>query len=70
VGTEERVSGKQLKFIGTSQVTSPDGEVLLRAGSKKEEAAAVEIDPAQARKKLITPLNDIFKDRRKDLFLK
>jgi predicted amidohydrolase len=70
VGTEERVSGKSLKFIGTSQVTSPDGEVLFRAGSKREEARAVEIDPARARKKLITPLNDIFKDRRKDLFLK
>lgn len=68
VGTEERVSGKQLKFIGTSQVTSPDGDVLCRAGSKREESSAVEIDPGRARKKLITPLNDIFRDRRKDLF--
>jgi predicted amidohydrolase len=68
VGTEERVPGKPLKFIGTSQVTSPDGDVLCRAGSKREEAVAVEIDPARARKKLITPMNDIFRDRRKDLF--
>ena len=68
VGTEERVAGKPLKFIGTSQITAPDGEVLVRAGTRREEAAVVEIDPAQARKKLITPLNDIFRDRRKDLF--
>lgn len=70
VGTEERVSGKPLKFIGTSQVTSPDGDVLVRAGSKRIDAAVVEIDPSRARKKLITPLNDIFRDRRKDLFSK
>jgi predicted amidohydrolase len=70
VGTEERVSGKPLRFIGTSQVTAPNGEVLARAGSKKEEARVVEIEPAQARGKRITPLNDIFRDRRTDLFQK
>jgi predicted amidohydrolase len=70
VGIEERVPGNRLKFIGTSQITTPDGEVLVRAGSKKEEARSVEIDPARARSKRITPLNDIFKDRRTDLFLK
>ena len=68
VGVEERVPGTRLKFIGTSQVTTPDGEVLVRAGSKKEEARSVEIDPVRARGKRITPLNDIFKDRRTDLF--
>lgn len=68
VGTEERVAGKPLRFIGKSQVTSPCGEVLARAGSRREEAGVVEIDPSAARRKLITPLNDIFKDRRKDLF--
>jgi predicted amidohydrolase len=68
VGVEERVSGKPLRFIGTSQVTAPNGEVLARAGSRREEARVVEIEPAQARKKMITPLNDIFKDRRSDLF--
>lgn len=70
VGAEERVSGKPLRFIGTSQVTSPDGEVLARAGSRREEAVAVEIDPVRARRKLITPVNDIFRDRRTDLFSK
>lgn len=70
VGTEERVEGKRLKFIGTSQVTSPDGEVLVRAGAAKEAAATIEIDPARARSKRITPLNDIFRDRRTDLFSK
>ncbi len=68
VGVEERVAGKPLRFIGTSQVTTPNGEVLARAGSKREEAAVVEIDPGMARRKRITPLNDVFRDRRVDLF--
>lgn len=68
VGTEERVRGKSLRFIGTSQITAPNGEVLIRAGSKKEETGVAEIDPAFAANKLITPLNDVFRDRRKDLF--
>lgn len=68
VGVEERVAGKPLRFIGTSQVTTPNGEVLARAGSKREGAAVVEIDPGMARRKRITPLNDVFRDRRVDLF--
>ncbi|HEY4706240.1 MAG TPA: nitrilase-related carbon-nitrogen hydrolase, partial [Thermodesulfobacteriota bacterium] len=68
VGTEARVRGKALKFIGTSQVTSPKGEVLVRAGRAREEVGVAEIDPREARVKNITPMNHIFKDRRKDLF--
>lgn len=68
VGVEDRAEGGPLKFIGTSQITAPDGRVLKRAGSRKEESGVVEIDPAQARKKDITPLNNVLKDRRKDLF--
>lgn len=70
VGTEERIRGNALRFIGTSQITAPNGEVLVRAGSKKEEANVAEIDASFAKKKLITPLNDIFRDRRTDLFSK
>ncbi|OGP21847.1 MAG: acyltransferase [Deltaproteobacteria bacterium GWA2_55_10] len=68
VGTETRVKGKALKFIGTSQVTSPMGEVLVRAGRVREQTGVAEIDPRDARAKNITPTNHIFKDRRKDLF--
>lgn len=68
VGVEKRVEGKSLRFIGTSQVTSPGGEVLVRAGRRQAEAGVVEIEPSEARLKRITPVNDIFGDRRKDLF--
>ncbi len=68
VGTEERIKGKPLKFIGESQITAPNGRILYRASTSKAEAKAVEIDLKEARSKNITPLNNIFKDRRLDLF--
>jgi len=67
-GTEERRKGEPLRFIGQSQVVGPDGKVLCRAPAQGSWAEAVEIEPRRARNKAATPLNDIFKDRRKDLF--
>ncbi len=68
VGTEERIKGVRLDFIGQSEVVSPDGAVLWRAGGRKEVSKVVEIDPRLARNKSITPMNNLFKDRREDLF--
>ncbi len=67
-GVEQRRKGEPLRFIGQSQIVSPDGEVLYRAPSSGTDAAAVLIEPSRARVKAATRLNDIFKDRRKDLF--
>jgi predicted amidohydrolase len=67
-GSEERRKGEPLRFIGQSQVVAPDGAVLYRAPDHGRDAAAVEIEPARARNKAATRLNDIFKDRRRDLF--
>jgi predicted amidohydrolase len=68
VGKEERIKGSPLRFIGSSQVVAPDGTVEYRAGSARVEARVVEIEPEAARNKLITPVNDIFRDRRRDLY--
>lgn len=68
VGTEERIKGVRLKFIGNSQVVSPGGEILKRAGRDEEEVGVVDIDPAEARDKSMNPFNDIFKDRRTKLY--
>ncbi len=67
-GTEERRKGEPLRFIGQSQVVAPDGAVLYRAPDHGVDAAAVEIEPARAGNKAATRLNDIFRDRRKDLY--
>ena len=68
VGTEKRVAGDPLKFIGQSQVVDPDGTVLVRASEDREEAQVVEIDLEKARNKQINGRNDLFADRREDLY--
>ncbi|MBI5826247.1 MAG: acyltransferase [Deltaproteobacteria bacterium] len=68
VGVERRVKGRALEFIGSSQIVSPAGTVIRRAGGRREEAGAADIEPRDARDKHITPLNHIMKDRRVDIF--
>jgi predicted amidohydrolase len=68
IGYEERGGKERLAFIGTSQVVSPSGEVLLRASQDKEEVKILEIDPREARKKAVNRHNDLLKDRRIDLY--
>ncbi|MBI5286767.1 MAG: acyltransferase [Deltaproteobacteria bacterium] len=68
IGKEERIPGKPLTFIGKSQVISPKGEILYRASEDKEEANIIEIRHEEARDKMITPENHIFRDRRKELY--
>ncbi|MBI5327752.1 MAG: acyltransferase [Deltaproteobacteria bacterium] len=68
VGVEHRIKGQKLKFIGQSEIVAPDGKILCRASDNKEKIGIVEIDHKLARNKNITPLNNIFKDRRKKLY--
>ncbi len=68
VGTEERIKGKPLKFIGLSQIVSPDGRVLKRAGSIRPQLGVAEIDVRAARDKRITPRNHLFRDRRPSMY--
>ncbi len=62
-GCEKR-RGQSLRFIGQSLICGPDRKVLASAGAAEECVLIVEIDPAQARDKRITPHNDLFQDRR------
>lgn len=63
VGTE-----RGLGFIGMSQITAPDGTILSRASADAEEVSEAEIDLENARSKEINPANDIFADRRPDVY--
>ncbi len=68
-GTEDHVAGTPpLSFIGQSQIVDPDGQVLYRASEDKEEMKIVEIDLGKARDKSINEKNDLFADRRQDLY--
>ncbi len=68
VGTEERIPGSPLRFIGQSQVVDPDGNILIRASETDEEIQIVDIDIEKARNKSINAYNDLFKDRRNDIY--
>lgn len=67
-GTEARKEGKALTFIGNSEIVSPKGQILKRAGEDEETLMIVDIDPSLANDKKLNPFNDILKDRREDKY--
>jgi predicted amidohydrolase len=67
VGTENR-TGKSLKFIGKSRIINPEGKILAEIGPDREGFSVVEINPELADNKLITPNNDLIKDRRVEFY--
>lgn len=66
-GVESR-KGRKLSFTGRSQITDPEGNILLRASQDKDEVGIVEIDPLLARNKMFTENNFIFDDRRPEFY--
>ena len=67
IGTEK--SGPiSLTFTGRSQIVDPTGEVIASIGERSEAVKIVEIDPAEALDKHVTPNNDLFKDRKVALY--
>ncbi len=66
---EENRTGQPLKFIGRSQVVAPSGERLAALDEGRTGAAAAEIDLAATGKR-ITPRNDLWADRRPELYRK
>jgi len=67
VGREAR-GGVDLSFTGGSEIVAPGGEILAKAGPDDEEIVTAPIDVAAAREKRVTPANDLFIDRRPDLY--
>ncbi len=57
-----------LRYIGSSQVTSPKGEVLFRLSSMKVEMSVAAIDEKLAIQKNINKKNNLFKDRRPQFY--
>ena len=63
IGSEDR-AGRKLRFTGASQVVDPKGEVLVKATEAEEFVGVVDIDPARAEDKNVTPFNHLLDDRR------
>ena len=55
---------RQLRYIGQSQMVSPNGTLLVRLGPEQPAAAVVTIDAWTAKDKKVHPACDLFKDRR------
>jgi predicted amidohydrolase len=67
-GIEERSIANSLRFTGKSQIVNPEGTVLTQAGEIGEAVRVIAIDPNAAKNKRVTQRNDLFNDRRTDLF--
>jgi predicted amidohydrolase len=65
---EENRGNDYFMFTGNSQITAYNGEVISSAPVNKVFADFVNIDIIQARNKKLNDLNDIFKDRRQELY--
>lgn len=67
IGTETQ-GGRALRFTGGSQVLSPHGETLAQAPPEQPQVTLVEVEPALAASKRLNNYNDLFADRRTDMY--
>ena len=56
------------RFTGCSFIMSPTGEVLVQAGPDEETIIYADIEPSVASDKSFGPANDLFADRRPELY--
>jgi predicted amidohydrolase len=69
-GQEARKKGNTLTFIGQSQITSHEGKIMTRAPEDEEVLSTVDIAPDLAKNKSLTSRNNIFEDRRPEMYTK
>ncbi|MEI6286287.1 MAG: nitrilase-related carbon-nitrogen hydrolase [Bacillota bacterium] len=67
VGVEDR-GGNEFTFIGRSQIVTPTGIILQRAGDHDEQILISDIELADADNKSITEYNDLFDDLRPECY--
>lgn len=60
---------REIQFTGRSRIISPWGRVVRRGYGSKECVMLADIDVKEAREKRVNPENDLFKDRRGDLYV-
>ena len=65
---DECLGDKKMIFTGESQITNPSGIVLYRGPKNKETVHITTINPDVALDKKISPQNDLFIDRRPELY--
>jgi predicted amidohydrolase len=68
IGKESRGGKPPLTFIGQSEIVTPRGQILHRAGREHDELTIVEIEPGEARSKRLNQYNDLLVDRRSSFY--
>ena len=68
VGAESRGEMEVLTFTGASQIVDIRGRIAARMGQDQTGVLLTDIDPEEARDKLITAQNDRFMDRRPEFY--
>ena len=63
IGTE-----KNLTFTGMSTIADPKGNVIYQSSAEEEDITVFDFDIALARNKQMTPKNNLFADRRPELY--
>jgi predicted amidohydrolase len=67
--TANRVGIERKKnFTGMSQIINPDMKVLVKSSKSGEEVRVIEVDPKDADSKIITKYNNLWNDRRRELY--
>lgn len=66
-GTELQ-DGESLTFHGCSQITDINGRILAECDEDAEGWISCDIDPSRANEKSFSPYNDIFGDRRPEMY--
>lgn len=66
-GTEAK-GDETLTFIGLSEICDPSGEILLRAERTGDQLGVVEFDPHAARDRQLNAHNELFADRRPEMY--
>lgn len=67
IGSETRID-ETLSFNGDSAIYDYNGKVLAKASSNNEEVIFAEIEPAKTREKSFNVYNEIFNDRRPEMY--
>ncbi len=61
---------RDIHFAGQSQITNPEGKILVKELEEQESVLAADINISEATKaKQLNELNNIISDRRTDLYL-
>jgi len=64
----EKLDEITLQFTGGSIIYSPRGEILAKASENEETVKVVDINPAEADDKNVTPRNNVMTDRRPEYY--